>query len=239
MVSTQAALAADPSMPGKDSGRAARLRMFALLAEGERIAFDIATREALLATDPTLQRLFQRQASQEARHVAIFDWVARYFGRESDASSIREAAGFSIQTSALARSLAHASSSGDLPLMVIGLQGVIEGIGVALLESMRPELHADGALFEPIRRMVLAQERSHQHIGERALAAALSDGRITYGAAVSALSEALACGHALLGHHEDIFERVGRPIAAMCAEVTLHAEAFLLTSRRIQSGRLT
>ncbi|MFN0305478.1 MAG: hypothetical protein ACKVQU_34590 [Burkholderiales bacterium] len=237
MLSTQPALAADASMPGTVSGRAARLQMFALLAEGERLAFNIATREALLATDPVLKRLFQRQAAQEARHVTIFDCVVRYFCGESDVSSIRNAAGNSVQASAIARSLARAAATGNLPAMVIGLQGVVEGIGVALLESMRPERHADGALFDPIRRMVLAQERAHQHTGERALAAVMSDGRIAYGAAESLLSEALACGHALLGQHEEIFEHVGRPIAAMRAEVTRHAEAFLATSRAIQSGR--
>ena len=237
MDSAQPYRTADRATPTNDTGRAARVRLFALLAEGERIAFHIASREALLATEPSLQQFFRRQAAQEARHAAIFDRVVAYFGREIDVAAIRASAAFNVESSAIAQMLARAVASGNLPLMVIGLQGVIEGVGVAILESMRPALHADGALFEPIRRLVLAKERAHQHIGERALADAMSDGRITYSAAASALSDSLACAHSLLLANEEIFERVGRSTGAMCADVTLHAEAFLLATRRIQTGR--
>ena len=218
-----------------DPRRAARATLFAWLAAGERLAFETAAREARLTSDPTLQRLFRRQALQEARHAMIFDVVVRQFCRADEHAHLHEAADLGMRTSAIGRWITAAQRSDDLTGMVIGMQGVMEGIGVALLEAMGPPEHTNASLFEPIRRMVLAQERSHQHIGERALAALIADGRTSVSAVENALSRARECGCSLLARHEGVFEQIGRPLARMQVAVSEHAEAFLLSSRRLAS----
>lgn len=140
-----------------NTGRTQRLAcLLAVLRAGESLAAVTAAQQARLAPLPWMRRALAIQAAQERQHAALADAAIRVVGVPAAVPDV---------TGMLRARLQHDLAAGDLAASFIGLQGVIEHLGEALLEFLAAHAHPAGALLHPLRRHVLAQERGHVRLG--------------------------------------------------------------------------
>jgi hypothetical protein len=135
--------------------------LLGVLQAGEQLAAATAAQQARLAPLPWMRRALVTQAEQERRHAAIARGAWHLVGASSCASSVPDVC------AGLRARLAADLARGDLAASLIGLQGVIEHLGEALLEFLGQHPHPAGAVLHPLRRHVLAQERAHMLLGAR------------------------------------------------------------------------
>ena len=137
-------------------------RLIAVLRNGETLAASTAARQASLAPLPWMRRALATQAAQERQHAAFADAALAILGRRATASDA-----IAPLRTRLDRDLAR----GDLTASVIGLHGVVEHLGEALLARLGARDYPAASLLKPLRLHVLAQERGHVQLGARCLTA--------------------------------------------------------------------
>lgn len=143
--------------------RAARLSLLLdVLHAGELLAAHTAARQARLAPLPWMRRALATQAQQEQQHAAMARTALQAVGAHRRVPDL---------LTALRARLEHDLAVADLAASLIGLQGVIEHLGEALLEFLGTREHPARALLNPLRAHVLAQEQGHVLLGGRCLAA--------------------------------------------------------------------
>lgn len=134
-------------------------RLFGFLLLGERLAGDMAARQAMLAPVPKLARFLQTQACQEAFHAVVFQgaihWLAPRGGRTPRHPSMERYRG--LMESALAR--------GDLAESLLALQVLLEAMGDVVLEAIDAGIERRGLGFKRLRRMLRQQEQTHHAFG--------------------------------------------------------------------------
>lgn len=146
-----------------NASRTQRLaRLLTVLHAGEVLAARTAAAQARLAPLPWMRRALATQAAQERRHAWIAHGALQIIGTPTRTRDV---------TAALDARLQRDLAAGHLAASLIGLQGVIEHLGEALLEFLGGHEHPTGALLHPLRRHVLAQEQGHVALGARCLAA--------------------------------------------------------------------
>lgn len=165
-----------------------------LLLQAEGVSMRCSARQASLAGDVRLARLLGAQSRHEAGHVALFQAVLR-------SAPARYRAGLRQPLAALLayeRRLDDALCRGDLSLSLIGLQVVLEGIGIELLRRF------DGApALRPLRRVLLHQEQRHHRLG---LSLLNSPGTTQFS---SGAEQFVCAGQDLLHASRSLLEHVG------------------------------
>lgn len=139
--------------------RARRLaRLVRVLAAGEGLAARVAAAQSSRADRQQLQRALALQAEQETGHFRLAQ-------RLCDALPEPQGCGPALAALArLERRIWRDLDAGALASSVVGLQGVVEHLGEALLERLDPARHGLPALG-PLHRKILAQERGHLRLG--------------------------------------------------------------------------
>ncbi len=178
-------------------------RLLRVLHHGEVLAAQIALRQSHIAPVPWMRRALRVQAAQERGHALIADMALRLAG---------EPACTPDTTRALRRQLEHDLDAGALAASMLGLQGVVEHLGEALLDALGASPHPAGAVLHVLRRKVLAQERGHVQLGARCLRALAHDGSPGHTVAFDAYR---GLGHA-----------VADDVASLLDDARLDARAF-------------
>ena len=142
-------------------------RLLTVLHSGELLAAYTAAHQARLAPDAWMQRALNVQAAQERHHSAI---------AETALSITRARGAMPDVTAALRARITRDLATGELSRSFIGLQGVVEHMGEALLERLGAYQHPAGVLLHRLRLRVLAQERGHVALGARCREALASAG---------------------------------------------------------------
>ncbi len=149
------------------AGRSVRIaRLFDVLWHGERIARDVAARQALICGETKAQRFFAMQSAQESLHAATF----------RAACAVLTPRTHTLQSPAVTalseyrRHLEHDLASGHLAGSIVGLQIVLEGLGALTLSRMNLALSRHGPRFAAFKRLLEHQEDSHHAFGCRWLA---------------------------------------------------------------------
>lgn len=139
-------------------------RLIEALRQGEVLAARIAQRQSDLAPVPWMRRALAVQAAQERSHAAIAGIAVRLLGPVAGAH--RDAPDV---IAGLRRQLERDLDAGRLACSMIGLQGVVEHLGEAVLDRLGRHAHPAGAVLHALRTKVLAQERGHVLLGSRCL----------------------------------------------------------------------
>ncbi len=140
-------------------------QFFAGMSRAEAISRDVSRRQAELAPDSAMRRFLMLQSRQEALHAAMFGAALRFASRR-DRCPDRLADALARFASRLNADL----DAGWLAGSLIGLQGVLEAIGVVALSAPSTELATFAAQFVPLRHALLAQEQAHHRVGRYWLA---------------------------------------------------------------------
>ena len=122
-------------------------RLLEVLRSGETLAAQTAWRQSQLAHLPWMVRALRVQAAQERGHAAMATAALTLVGtglRAPDAA--RE----------LRQQLNHDLDHGNLAASMLGLQGVVEHLGEALLESLGRYAHPAGTVRPRARRVQVA-----------------------------------------------------------------------------------
>lgn len=144
-------------------------RLIGVIHAGEDLAAKVASRQARLAAESWMRRALEIQAIQERGHAAAAAAVAAMVGIDRRAPRVLTPIGVRLEADL---------DTGDLTASLLGLQGVVEHLGQALLERLGRHPHPGGALLHALRERVLAQERGHTRLGAKCLAAlAVTDSR--------------------------------------------------------------
>lgn len=134
-------------------------RLFGFLLLGERLAGDMAARQAVLAPAPKLRRFLQTQARQEAFHAVVFEgvvlWLAPRGVRALRHPSMEHYRG--LMESALAR--------GNFAESLLALQVLLEAMGDVVLEAIDTGIERRGLGFRRLRRVLRQQEQAHHTFG--------------------------------------------------------------------------
>ena len=142
---------------------AARLsRLLEVLRGGEELAAQVALRQSQIAPAPWMSRALCMQAAQERSHAAMVTAALTLVATRQRTPDV---------TLALRRRINHDLDAGNLAASIVGLQGVIEHLGEALLELLGRHQHPTGVLLHALRKKVLAQEHGHVLLGARCLQA--------------------------------------------------------------------
>ena len=145
-------------------------RLLEVLRAGEALAADVAKRQSQLAHTDWMARALQVQAAQERGHAAMAAAALKL----ADLRGAR--AGMPDVTARLRARIEHDLDAGNLAASLLGLQGVVEHLGEALLESLGRFDHPAGAILHALRVKVLAQEHGHVLLGARCLQALTPSG---------------------------------------------------------------
>ncbi len=137
-------------------------RLLAVLRSGETLAAQIAWRQSQLVHLPWMARALRVQAAQEHGHAAMATAALALAGSATRTPDV---------ALALRQQLNHDLDQGNLAASMLGLQGVVEHLGEALLESLGRYTHPAGTVLHALRVKVLAQEHSHVLLGARCLQA--------------------------------------------------------------------
>ena len=137
-------------------------RLLAVLRGGEELAAHVALRQSQIASAPWMSRALCMQAAQERGHAAIVNAALRLVAARQRTPDV---------TLALRRRIDRDLDAGNLAASILGLQGVIEHMGEALLELLGRHQHPAGVLLHALRKKVLAQEHGHVLLGARCLQA--------------------------------------------------------------------
>ncbi len=137
-------------------------RLVGALRAGEELAARVALGQSRLAPEPWMRRALQAQARQEQRHAFFAATVETMVGAAPRNPPVLGPLGDRLETDLKA---------GNFAASVLGLQGVLEHLGEALLERLGRHPHPAGTLLHELRERVLAQERGHTRLGGRCLAA--------------------------------------------------------------------
>jgi hypothetical protein len=143
-------------------GRAKLSHLLAVLHSGEMLAADVAQRQSQIAPLPWMSRALAVQATQERSHACMAAAALRMTGTPKHAPDVLLALRSRIE-----RDLA----GGNLAASLLGLQGVVEHLGEALLETLGYHEHPAGAVLHALRKKLLAQEHGHLLLGARCLQA--------------------------------------------------------------------
>lgn len=141
-------------------------RVFHVLWHGERIAHDVAVRQAAICDNAKAGRFFTLQASQESIHATVFHAATAMLAPR--ARMMLTNAVTALDT--YRRHLAHDLERGHLVSTIIGLQIVLEGLGALTLAHINLALSRYGARFAPYKRLLEQQEDTHHAFGCRWLA---------------------------------------------------------------------
>jgi hypothetical protein len=142
-------------------------RLLHVLHAGEVAAARAAATQSRLAPLPWMARALQTQARHETQHATLARAALALCGAGSDA-------GVADVTVALDARLQCDLGAGRLADSLLGLQGVVEHLGEALLDTLGRHSHTAHTASAPLhalRLRVLAQERGHVLLGARCLAA--------------------------------------------------------------------
>ena len=135
-------------------------RLLEVLRGGEELAAHVALRQSQIAPAPWMSRALCIQAAQERSHAAMVTAALTLVATKQRAPDV---------TLALRRRINHDLDAGNLAASIVGLQGVIEHLGEALLELLGRHQHPAGVLLHALRKKVLAQEHGHVLLGARCL----------------------------------------------------------------------
>lgn len=175
--------------------------LLAVLHDGERLAAETAQRQAALAPQAWMRRGLAVQARQERGHVKLVRMAQALHGSDS-------APGFS-PLHPLRTQLMRDLHAGQLAASIVGLHGVLEHLGEALLEQLAQYQHPAGIVLHRLRRHVLAQERAHTQLGSRCLKAL-----------------AIAVPSASTGEYHATGRTLAQDVANRLADARLDADAF-------------
>lgn len=151
-------------------------RLLEVLRAGEVLATDVASRQAQLADAGWMARALKVQAAQERGHAAMAAAALTLTGMRGAQK------GMAHVTAPLRARIEHDLATGNLADSLLGLQGVVEHLGEALLEALGRYEHPAGVILHALRVKVLAQERGHVPLGARCLQALAPPGGTTAGA---------------------------------------------------------
>jgi hypothetical protein len=153
-----------PFLPNHDTRLA---RLLGAIARGEQLAHRTAARQAGLVGLAAMRRALETQARQEHVHATSFAAAALLF----DSRGGRASTPLDLAFDAYARELDADLAAGRLAASLVGLQGVLEGLGEALLTRLDAASEPRTAAFDALRRRFARQEHAHQAIGARCLRA--------------------------------------------------------------------
>jgi|GEM_PF-1464542 len=138
-------------------------RLIEVLRQGEQLAAHTAALQSRMAPVLWMRHALEVQATQERSHAALADVAAHLSGSAQARASTPDV------VAGLRQRLAHDLAANDLASSLLGLQGVIEHIGEALLEQLGCHAHPAGGVLHALRKKVLAQEHGHVQLGARCL----------------------------------------------------------------------
>ena len=135
-------------------------RLLQVLRSGEQLAAQTALQQSQMATVPWMSRALAAQAAQERSHAAMAATALTFVGERHSAVDVMQL---------LHKRLGHDLDTGNLTDSVLGLQGVVEHLGEALLEVLGSHTHPAGPILHLLREKILRQERGHVLLGTRCL----------------------------------------------------------------------
>ncbi len=148
-------------------------RAAAVLAAGERLAHEVATRQGSIADRAAWARFFSAQARQERVHAGVFASAAELLAPGCDAGPLA-----TDEIAALRARLDADLDAGRLGCSVVGLQVAIEALGAAVLDELGTVLANHLPALVPVHRMLARQEAAHQRFGVRWVEAAVAGGAL-------------------------------------------------------------
>ncbi len=156
-----------------------------VLHAGEALAARTAARQATLAPERWMTRALRVQAVQEYGHA----------GMAGAALALNGTRGHNFDILAAVRTRLHRDlDQGNLAASLLGLQGVVEHLGEALLETLGTYTHPAGAPLHALRVKVLAQERGHVQLGARCLTTLAAQSPASHAGLTDALDDYRALG---------------------------------------------
>lgn len=190
---------------------AAVARLVAVLARGERLAHECASRQAAFTTFPKAARFFHAQARQEHMHARGFDVALGFLGASKTPSTPAD-----VPFERLRQRLEQDLRRGDLPASVIGMQVLFERLGAQTLKRLNFDLPLHAKCFGPLRDLFARQEEAHHAFGTRFIEAGLARGTLEPGR----VREAAAAYRYLVGETLDA-------CAALFAELGADRERYV------------
>ncbi len=137
-------------------------RLFAFLLEGEKLAFDCASKQAALFSDVASSKFLKNQARQEKFHYRVFkSGVGILTPRGvSNVPGLNEMQEYR-------RLLEEALDRGDRAESLLGMQIMLEGLGDVAVNHISAgfEYRDIGTLCRRVRHLILGQEDAHHSFG--------------------------------------------------------------------------
>ena len=135
-------------------------RLLQVLRSGEQLAAQTALQQSQMAPLPWMSRALAAQAAQERSHATMAATALTLIGERHSAVNVMQP---------LYQRLGLDLDTGNLADTMLGLQGVVEHLGEALLEVLGAHAHPAGAVLHALHEKVLRQERGHVLLGTRCL----------------------------------------------------------------------
>jgi hypothetical protein len=145
-------------------------RVFQVLHEGELLAADTATRQAILTSNERTKRFLASQARQEFVHAQIFNGAAAWLAPRQ-----RRLAPAVLKPLTQYRALLNECLiAARLDASMVGQQVILEGLGEAVLQRLCAGLVRRGSGLTALGRRVLREEHAHRQFGAAQLLAGSS-----------------------------------------------------------------
>ena len=137
-------------------------RLFAFLLQGEQLAYDCASKQALLFDDKPSQKFLKNQARQERFHCQVFKsgvgiltprGVSNIPGKK--------------EMQAYGQLLTEALERGDQAESLLGMQIIMEGLGDVAVKHISAgfDYRDIGFMCRRVRHLILGQEDAHHAFG--------------------------------------------------------------------------
>ena len=137
-------------------------RLFAFLLEGEKLAFDCASKQASLFSDMASRKFLLNQARQEKFHYRVFQSGVGILTPRgiSNIPGLKQVRQYRCL-------LEESLNRGDRQESLLGMQIMLEGLGDVAVNHISAgfEYRNVGAMCRRVRHLILGQEDAHHSFG--------------------------------------------------------------------------
>jgi hypothetical protein len=201
-------------------------RAATLLEAGERLALHAASAQAAIAPEPRAARFFALQARQEAFHARVFAATATFLAPGPGVAHPGAAA-----LAAYRARLAADLDAGDLWSSVVGVQVVLEALGVAVLGEVEGRLARHLPALAPLQRVLARHEAAHHAFGVEGVQRARASGEFAGPRAGAAAADYRALATGLLAACAELLDGLGETPAPYAVRFETLLPTWLLETR--------
>lgn len=137
-------------------------RLFAFLLQGEQLAYDCASKQAIFFNDKTSQKFLKNQARQERFHCQVFKSGVGILSPRGVSNVPGQQ-----EMQAYRQLLSEALDRGDQAESLLGMQIIMEGLGDVAVKHISAgfDYRDVGFMCHRVRHLILGQEDAHHAFG--------------------------------------------------------------------------